>query len=143
MSETIINRSGVNTNPATDGAVLAVVDAINAMNLGGIEVVIDAGTKAVGDTSGGATVQLSNISIPCKFVVVAAPSAKESTGVNANPIYVAVSNDSSISHANTLLQGRYLGVSNYEGIRIYTDNADKIYLAGFTAGDDVRYQVIN
>ena len=115
---------------------------MNALLAATNPVVASSGTKEVGDTSAGNAVQLSAGSVPCKYVILAAPSVKEASGLNTNPVYAHYAADAP-THANALLNGRYIGTANFEGIRIYTDNVNKVYLAGFTAGDSVRWQAVN
>lgn len=105
---------------------------------------ISAGTKTVSDTSAGNAVALASVTSQCSYVIIEAPTAKETGGVNTDAIYCAVVSapGDALTHANALLQGRYLSPSNHEGVRLMVSDAARVRLAGFAAGDFVRYRVI-
>jgi hypothetical protein len=103
--------------------------------------IIASGEKAVGSTVGGNAVQLVATPTPCLGVILMAPTVKHVTSVNADFVFAKVA-AAAPAHADALLGGIALAVANYEGIPIPVDDASKVYLAGFVAGDAVEYLIL-
>jgi hypothetical protein len=91
------------------------------------------GEKAVGN----ATVQLVETSTPCAWVWVGAPTANHAGGVNTGVILVGVGPDTAGNQSG----GRTIANNDYAGQVIVIDDASKLYLTGFNAGDTLEYQI--
>ncbi len=123
-------------------ATVAIDEETDALRVAALGLkVLAAGVKVVGDTSGGNAVQLTASSSASQMVILMAPTPGNANGANDDAIFASV-NGSAPTHAACLLQGRYISKANFEGIRIYTDDPARVYLAGFVAGDEIRYQII-
>lgn len=96
------------------------------------------GLKTVGNTSAGNAVRLIATATPCTKVIIAARNPKDSA-VNSDAV-IAYVGDATPTHA-TALTGQYISNANYEGITIWTNDASRIWFAGFVAGDAVHYYI--
>jgi hypothetical protein len=94
--------------------------------------VISKGELAVG----AAVVRLTATPTPCALVWIGAPTANHTVGeLNTTPILIG---DSASSNA---AGGMTLEASNHLGFFLPINDASKIYLQGFTAGDVIEYQI--
>lgn len=92
----------------------------------------DQGEKSVG----AATVQLAATATPCTSVWLGAPTAQHTVGeLNTSPILVGKESGGNESG------GIPIEADNHKGVLILIDDASKLYLTGFTAGDVVEYQI--
>lgn len=110
--------------------------------------IIASGEKVVGSTSAGNAVQLTATSTACRGVLLMAPTpkapartGKPAGGVNGDFIMAKVA-AAAPTHAQALLGSVPVNLANYEGVFVPVDDASKVYLAGFVAGDAVEYAII-
>ena len=100
---------------------------------------------AVGDTSAGNATQLDTANLgsstPCRAVRICAPTTHQTE--NTDYIYIKVQlAPATITHADALKGAIPLHYSNYEGVTVLVDNANRIYLAGYAGSTKVEYQII-
>ena len=85
---------------------------------------------------GAANVQLTATPTPCGLVWIGAPTANHTVG-EANTTDVLIGQDDTSQASG----GITLAATNVLGFFIPINDASKLYLEGFTAGDVVEYQI--
>lgn len=114
-------------------------------------VVKASGEKSIGDTyttgtGTGPAIQLTTTKTPCAFVIVGAPTADNAEGANTGTLYVyavppGVANTAP-THIVALANGRPVATTQYEGVRIYTNDASRVWVAAKNAADGAKWQAI-
>ena len=90
------------------------------------------GEKSVG----AATVQLVSSPLACSFVWVGAPTANHTVG-EANTGNILIGKESTGNASG----GMVLAATDTKGFLILCNDASKLFLTGFNAGDVVEYQI--
>lgn len=110
----------------TSGAIRVDGAAVTVKNIGGGERLVGSGT-----------VQLTATKTPCTRVWIGAPTSNHRVGAqNTGNILVGGNATSNIEGGIALVN------TNYTGFYIDIDDASKVYLTGFNAGDVVEFLVL-
>ena len=104
-------------------------------------VAISPNTIAQGElVVGSATVQLSSTSIPCSYVLLSAPTANSTVAaLNTGDLKVG---GQSVT-ANNISGGMTLAIADSKGFIFPVNDANKVYITGFNAGDVVEYMIFS